>query len=433
MNKRITISILLAIAITPSLASASPFDEQLPQISWADAAKYYNQKCIVYGKVVAAKDIKSRCFLNFSPDFRTSFTVTIAAEDYAKFTNRPDLLFNGNNIRVVGTIVEFKNKPEIVVDSPECIQIVDSPEPPKGHTQPINKQKPPRASIAPTKPHSSWKNLTDGVVTIATYNVFNLFDDFDDPYIENERLPGKSEDELQLLANTIRIADADVLALQEVENRPFLSEFNKTYLAEMGYKEVVLFEGNNGRGIDVALLSRIPVGPVVSYRHLEFPDDNGQPSEFQRDLLQVRLQPSGLPEFTVFVVHLKSKYGGSEKSLPVRMGEARKIRSILDKLLTDNPKEMFLICGDYNDTFDSKPLQHIVGVGQNALTSFHAGVAEKDRITFNKEPHRSMIDFILASPAMARLYLADSYRIIPGTVASSGSDHNPVLAKFKLK
>ena len=43
----------------------------------------------------------------------------------------------------------------------------------------------------------------------------------------------------------------------------------------------------------------------------------------------------------------------------------------------------------------------------------------------------SMIDFILASPAMAERYLPRSYRIPQGSSETLGSDHNPVIAKFK--
>ena len=41
-----------------------------------------------------------------------------------------------------------------------------------------------------------------------------------------------------------------------------------------------------------------------------------------------------------------------------------------------------------------------------------------------------MIDFILASPAMTQRYVTDSYQIMPGSPADSGSDHNIVFAQF---
>ena len=69
-----------------------------------------------------------------------------------------------------------------------------------------------------------------------------------------------------------------------------------------------------------------------------------------------------------------------------------------------------------------------------ALKNLFGDIPEAERITYNKEPYRSMIDFLLVSPAMADMYVKGSYEIhLQATVASGGSDHNPVVATFKLK
>jgi len=43
-----------------------------------------------------------------------------------------------------------------------------------------------------------------------------------------------------------------------------------------------------------------------------------------------------------------------------------------------------------------------------------------------------MIDYILASPAMARGYVSKSYLVVAGDRSSLGSDHCPVSAEFKI-
>jgi len=58
---------------------------------------------------------------------------------------------------------------------------------------------------------------------------------------------------------------------------------------------------------------------------------------------------------------------------------------------------------------------------------------ENQRVTYNQKPTLSMIDFILASPAMAKRYVPQSYRIVPGSPETTGSDHNPVTARFRVK
>ncbi len=91
-----------------------------------------------------------------------------------------------------------------------------------------------------------------------------------------------------------------------------------------------------------------------------------------------------------------------------------------------------MICGDFNDTWDSKPVKIIRGEGERELKSFFQELP-KETATFNKKPHISMIDFILCSPAVAKRYVAKSYRVIPGSPETTGSDHNPVIAQFDVK
>jgi len=434
-------SLALMLAMTAPAAAADP---GCPAISWMHAADHYGKCRTVYGKVVATKDIGSRCFLNFHENYRSTFTVVINQENYDKFPESPESLYADKNVRVVGEIVQWQSKPEIIVTAPDQITIVDSPDPPademaKAATKSADKSaEKPNASSKKTeresKPAKTYKVPADGVVRIATYNVLNLFDEYDDPYIPDgkERLPGKETEELVKLARVFHKLDADVLALQEVENRGVLTEFVGAYLADMGYQEIVLYEGNSDRGIDVGLLSRFPIGAVTSHRHRDFVDGNGDPMRFHRDLLQVEILPKGRRPFEVWVVHLKSKYGGADATMPIRLGETRTIRRILDKRLKNEPDARIAICGDFNDTFDSKPVQHLVGDGSTALASFFAELDKEERITFNREPYRSMIDFILVTPGLAGTYVSDSFAILPGTVESSGSDHNPVAASVKL-
>ncbi len=432
--------ILLSLSTTLVIGAdeqkdANLFDPNLPQISWSDTAEHYGKRCVVYGTVVGSKDIGSRCFLNFDRDFRTTFTGVIPSNLYSQFSSPPESMFRGKHVRIVGEVIQFKGKPEIVLTSANDIQIVESPKPPaKGATvaaTPVAKTDTPKVYkpkyLSPSKP----KSLKDGEVTIATFNVLNLFDNFDDPYSDSESYPGKRDSEVANLAKTIRQANADVLALQEVENRGGLEDFIATHLADMGYCDIVLIEGNNRRGIDVALVSRLPVGEVTSHRHVDFRSADGRHMRFQRDLLQVSIEPDGYDTFDVFVVHLKSKHGGADKSRPIRLGEVLAARRKLDRILSEDPQARFVICGDFNDTFESEPIQRLIGDGDSKLAAFIDDLPEDKRITYNRS-YLSMIDFILASPAMAQLYVPQSYDVILGTVESSGSDHNPVMARFKL-
>lgn len=74
MSKNIVLSMLLTLTISGGSLIAGPFDAEISHVSWEKAADYYGQRCVVYGTVVAAKNIGSRCFLNFHENFRENFT-----------------------------------------------------------------------------------------------------------------------------------------------------------------------------------------------------------------------------------------------------------------------------------------------------------------------------------------------------------------------
>jgi endonuclease/exonuclease/phosphatase family metal-dependent hydrolase len=391
--------------------------EAVPTIGWQDAGNYIGREVFVVGKIVqTGKARTGHVFLNFQKE-RGKFTAFIKKDVAANFTEPPEKALRGKTVKIRGFITEYKGAPEIAVSAPDKIEVVG-----EGTTAPAS---------APASQPASRPAVSD-TITIGSFNVLNLFDAYDDPYANDEGTPAKPRAELVALARTIHTLNADVLALIEVENRGFLQQFVTVFLPDMGY-EVVEYEGNDLRGIDVALLSRVPVGPVTSYRHLRFPDANGKSVGFQRDLLQVRLEPPAAKPFEVFVTHLKSKGGEDTGGLDIRMGETREARAILDGILKEHPDDEFVVCGDFNDYIDSEPVKTLIGSGPLALTTFISDLPPGENITYNQPPHLSMIDFILASPEMAKHYVPRSYHILTGgSPEKSGSDHNPVYAQFKL-
>ena len=388
-----------------------PSTAGVPVISWTDAGGYVDQEVIVQGKIFETSKRKTICFLNF--DRERKFTAIVRAANFDNFPVSPELKYASKVVRIRGIVSQFKGKPQIEVYSPKQITILEKeeplPPPPVGKT-----------------------SKSDGIVTLATYNVLNLFDEHDDPYHRDEGTKAKPKEQLEKLAETIRKVDADVLALEEVENRGYLERFVHAMLPNMGYKHVVCYEGNDRRGIDCAVLSRFPVGPVTSYRHVRFSDGSGGMMGFRRDLIRVRIEPPGRPSFDVFVVHFKSKRGGGA-SEPIRCAEATQARKILDDILERDEKALFAICGDFNDTWDSQAMKIIRGGEDNtALRSFQDDLPEGTP-TYNRARYRSMIDFILCSPGLANYYVPKSCRVISGSVKSSGSDHNPVMIQFDFK
>jgi len=387
-------------------------DEGLPRVSWQDAEQVVGRVAFVSGRVIRVGSSSKTHFLDFEEAKPPRFKAVVFTSDLARFPAPLKELYEGKVVRIRGFVRTYAEVPEIQISDPRQVEVL--------------------ADLPPVEPVKRRGKPLGPEITVATYNVENLFDDVNDPYRDDDSTPAKPREELERVARPLREIDADVVALQEVENRGYLERFVEAFLGDMGY-EVVHFEGNDVRGIDVALLSRVPVGVVRSYRHLTFPDANGKPRRFCRDLLAVELLPPEAPPLEVWVLHLKSSSGGREEAEPVRVGEARKVRALLDEQLGRNPAARILVCGDFNDVWESAATQALAGTGATAMKSFIAGLPADQQITYNRQPYLSMIDFILASPAAGGQYVEGSYRVWSTAPDASGSDHNPVSARFRVK
>jgi endonuclease/exonuclease/phosphatase family metal-dependent hydrolase len=389
-------------------------DEGRPHVRWQEARQVVGRTAFVSGQVVGVPTVGTITFINFDEQRPVRFAGVIRQESLTNFPKPPAEMYGGKIVQIRGTVSLFRDQPQIIVTSPEQVEVLD---------------RLPGSSDAP-RPVAQ---ATPGRLVVAAYNVLNLFDDVDDPYREDEGTPAKPRAEMALLAQSIESLNADVIAMEEVENRDYLQRFVDVFLPHLGYEEVVLFEGNDGRGIDVALISRVPVGAVRSHRHLKFPGSDGSQQHFQRDLLAVTLEPTGGPPVQVWVVHLKSKRGDDDAaSAIIRVAEATQIRKELDAELADDPQARIIVTGDFNDTAESETIQTIVGTGPTAMWSAITDLGPNPRVlTYNEGEFKSVIDYMLCSPAMRQQYVKGSFHVPQGSIATTGSDHNPIVATFQ--
>jgi exonuclease III len=170
------------------------------------------------------------------------------------------------------------------------------------------------------------------------------------------------------------VIQADVLAVQEVEHIEILRQFNRDQLQGM-YPHVALVEGNDPRLIDVGLLSKLPLGPIVSHQTAVHPDAP-QERVFSRDLLQVEiLDERRRPLVTLYNTHLKSHYVPFDED-PVqgaidanrrRRRQAETISNILSR--TERPNHRFVLLGDMNDPPDSEFLEPLRTVDGKPLVN----------------------------------------------------------------
>jgi phosphatidylserine/phosphatidylglycerophosphate/cardiolipin synthase-like enzyme len=114
-----------------NLATIEPFpvsDFQIPPsgiVNWKDAAKVYNREVTIEGKIVKIYNSGRVMWLQFSEDWQTDMKVVIFPSDWGKWPQRPDLMYMGKTIHVTGKVVEYQGAPEIVVNDPKFITIVE--------------------------------------------------------------------------------------------------------------------------------------------------------------------------------------------------------------------------------------------------------------------------------------------------------------------
>ncbi len=110
-----------AVAAPPSSTSS---DDIIP---WQQAEEHIGQRVTISGEVVRTYNSGKVAFLNFDEDWQGKFSVVIFASDFDAFPGPPDEIYLHQPILVTGKVKEYKGAPEIIVESPDQIEIVDQP------------------------------------------------------------------------------------------------------------------------------------------------------------------------------------------------------------------------------------------------------------------------------------------------------------------
>ncbi len=257
-------------------------------------------------------------------------------------------------------------------------------------------------------------------VKIATYNVKNLFDNED---VGNRTRP-KPTHEQEAAGRVIQNSGADVVALQEVENKEVLENFVEQYVGT-DYKYIALIESNDDRGIDVAFISKHPFTNVVGHNDEKFKNKHGETLSYKRAPLRVDVNVGGYP-FSLYSVHLKSHFGGQSADIR-RQAEAGGLNSIVTREMGDFDSKNFLVMGDFNDRPHTETMAIARGErGGSPLTS----TTPKEVITYPHRKYAGQIDHILMPEHMEDNLVGTE--VVQGSDASRGSDHRMLIAEFKL-
>ena len=241
-------------------------------------------------------------------------------------------------------------------------------------------------------------------VTLMAYNVENLFDTEDNPTREgdntylplsqkgtpehkalcernnppgafrqeclnldwNEQVLSKKIANLATVIGRFEGRGPDILVLEEVENQQILNRLRLALPNATAYVTAINLDDSPGRGINVAIMSKLPVAPgipVVS-TPIIFPADvtqeGGEPCSSTRNLTAFTLQlPDGSP-LTIFAVHMPA--GG-----PAHRCRRFVADQLVQKLGALPQSRMVVVAGDTNLNCGNNDQQTISDILRPAL------------------------------------------------------------------
>lgn len=291
-----------------------------------------------------------------------------------------------------------------------------------------------------------YSNQPEDRVTIMNYNVENLFDTVHDEgkddftflplkekstafaqahcekaataYYRQECLTTDWNEEV-LKLKLARVADSilqvygkgpDILVLEEVENKNVLHMLNQQ-LEAAHYQTEILIEGEDERGIDVAILSRFPLAAEAKLHAIEFSEDTLKKRTAKmkkhneditietsrpktRGILEAPLKLANGETLTVYGLHFPSQGAIWQ--------ERRDGVLTLNKLLeTKGPKALAVAAGDSNITVKEDALQ---GLQSKEMASHwkvsHLIGCQSCQGTHHYRDSWSFLDVLLFSPSL---------------------------------
>lgn len=213
-----------------------------------------------------------------------------------------------------------------------------------------------------------------------------------------------------LSAQVLRDTRADIVICQEVFDRATLDHFHDRFLVPSGaapYPHRVCLPGNDGRGQDIAVLSRLPLDQVVSHADLrsrdlglEVPDGiNPDAPIFRRDCLMI-----DAGHLTLLACHFKAPHPDPRAAWPVRRLEAQAVRALIDRRYDDPAQALWLVIGDLNEpmraTDDPAIATLLPPFSENLMARLPQGARWSYYNAWDNAYGRP--DKLLASPALAR-------------------------------
>ena len=213
------------------------------------------------------------------------------------------------------------------------------------------------------------------LITIAFYNLENLFDAENDPItFDDDRTPeGKDRwteaiytDKLSKMAEVIaQIGPPQaengpaLLGVAEIENRKVLEDLVSQSVLQQKEYGIVHYDSPDRRGIDVGLLYDKKLFQPISSKAYElklFDPERENKRIYTRDQLLVSGNLVG-ERVHIIVNHWPSRSGGEARTRPRRIAAAVLNRKIIDSIWSQEPYAKIITMGDLNDDPKNKSVK----------------------------------------------------------------------------
>jgi endonuclease/exonuclease/phosphatase family metal-dependent hydrolase len=252
--------------------------------------------------------------------------------------------------------------------------------------------------------------------------------------------------------NTARVlADlkAHILCLVEVENRPLLQQFHDDILYKLflkprgrkGYKYIRLIDGNDKRGIDVAVMSQLPLNWIRSHIHETTKYNGKNINLYSRDCLEVDVQATHTRAIRLLINHFKSM-GYSPANDPQsnrrRKGQAKGVAKLVSALNTQ--KDFIVVAGDLNSDPSSSSLSPLLS--KSDLYNVNLELPSNERGTYRTGSKQ--LDYLIVSSALrkklTKIHIErhglfskkwETYPTVKNR-RTEASDHAAVVATFRI-
>lgn len=266
-------------------------------------------------------------------------------------------------------------------------------------------------------------------LTIATYNVCNLFDTINDPGIRDQILtPESYRFKRAALARVIGELAPDIIALCEVENARVLRDLLATAPLDTLPYRFIHYDSPDSRGIDVALLYRSDRAEPLESEPIRVSD--GYPT---RDILRAVFAVTGTErKVAVYAVHLPSRRGGYGRAAHMREMIAARLGGMAAREAAGTDA---VILGDLNDN----PRSELIRRNLSAWRCLTDAPYRKGQGSYAWRDVWSMYDHILvgreSEPAGdARVFLREWMQTAEGRFRGypdrTISDHLPVYIRL---